>query len=175
MRRFVVGSLEFVVVGKILTYSPTRSARFYQAFAAGCIGWISVLGAYLVLSFAPFSKLGDWTQSWDVGAAVSLGAFGLILFIAGQIYYRRSCRGYSLDKLTHELSRDNKVVKDLTFSAGIVVTRWSGSMETTPAWSVGSREGGKDRGLPLLTFESESDADQVAQEVSSFLGLPILT
>jgi hypothetical protein len=175
MRKFVVASLEFVVEGNIITYSPTRNARFYQAFTAGCIGWISVFGACLVLSFEPFSKLGDWSRSWDVGAAVVLGAFGLVLFVAGQIYYRSSCRGYLLDKLTHELSRDNKVVKELTFTAGIVVTRWSGSMETKPTWSVGSRDGGKHRSLPLLTFESESDAHQVAREVSSFLGLPILT
>ena len=175
MRKFVVGSLEFAVVGDVLTYSPTRGARFYQAFVAGCIGWLSVFGAYLVLSFEPFSKLGDWPRSWDTGAAVALAVFGIVLFIAGQIYLRTTSGDYLLDKQSQHLSRNSKLARDMTLASAIVVLKRGGSVDVNPTWSVGSRNSGKDRGLPRLTFESESDALRVAQEISSFLGLPILS
>lgn len=174
MRKFVFGSLEFVVLGDVLTYSPTRGARFYQAFVAGCIGWLSVFGAYLVLSFEPFSKLGDWPKSWDVGAAVAFAVFGIVLFIASQIYLRTSSGKYLLDKQSRHLSRNSKLARDMTLTSAIVVIGRGGSVDVNPTWSVGSRDSGKDQGLPLLTFEAESDAAHVAQEISSFLGLPFV-
>ncbi len=160
-----------------LAYRPTQGARVYQSVAALGIALVAAFFAFVFAKNKPLAGLLEQGETWNSATVIAFGLFSVCLILAIPFYLRGAARQLVLvgSKRCLRIGRGKSI--DLSSATSIALQYNSGragEYSGGPTWSVVASEAGKHRYLPLLTFEQQTDARRVADEVAALFGLKVV-